>query len=180
MTTQHTPGPWRVQQVGTPGYFVVRALCRGPLPMTEANARLMAAAPDLLALAHKYADECSECGGTATVWTHPPDPQDAKDLPCPACKDIWEVIERAEGTQPANATRARAMQAGPRWACPECRGTNVQISLPAWHTETADLELKYVETDDGAEALWWWCEDCQDSQGGQPIDLTAPVVGDQP
>jgi hypothetical protein len=58
---------------------------------------LIAAAPDLLALAEKYADECSECHGTGTQWTNPHDPQDAMEYSCPACADIRAVIDKAEG-----------------------------------------------------------------------------------
>lgn len=53
MSTTHTPGPWHIQQVGTPGYFVINQAHGIPVPATgpkgEANARLMAAAPELAA-----------------------------------------------------------------------------------------------------------------------------------
>lgn len=61
MTTkkaQHTPGPWKVSRTGeelqisaisTPGYFaVIRGACAGAHEQGEANARLIAAAPELL------------------------------------------------------------------------------------------------------------------------------------
>ena len=57
-------------------------------PNTEADARLIAAAPDLLALAHQYASECGECAGTRVC----PD-----DAPCTECGFIWDVINKAEG-----------------------------------------------------------------------------------
>jgi hypothetical protein len=113
MTAKHTPGPLTyAPTVG--GYGIYRAdnwpiavaVQRDDNPVrggfiadseAKANAMLFAASPDLLALARQYAEECSECGGTATVWTNPPDPQDAKDSPCPDCADIWAVIDKAEG-----------------------------------------------------------------------------------
>jgi ribosomal protein S27E len=61
------------------------------------NAAVIAAAPDLLALAHRYADECAECGGNGVVWTNTQDPQDAKEVQCQDCADIRTVIDRAEG-----------------------------------------------------------------------------------
>lgn len=39
--------PWYVQQFGTPGYFVIITADGKPVPMTEPNAQLMAAAPAL-------------------------------------------------------------------------------------------------------------------------------------
>lgn len=52
------------------------------------DALLIAAAPDLLALAHQYAEECGDCAGTRVC----PD-----DEPCTACADVWAVIDKAEG-----------------------------------------------------------------------------------
>lgn len=54
----------------------------------NANACLIAAAPDLLTLAHQYASECGDCAGTRVC----PD-----DEPCTACADVWRVIDKAEG-----------------------------------------------------------------------------------
>lgn len=56
----------------------------------------------------------------------------------------------------------------PKWKCPLCGDTNVQISLPAWHTETEDGELTYVETDTEAEVKYWYCEKCNESDFGEP------------
>jgi hypothetical protein len=61
METKHSPGPWRAQRVGqygpwhivaaTPGYFAeITGACDGAHGKTaDANARLIAAAPELLA-----------------------------------------------------------------------------------------------------------------------------------
>lgn len=111
---QHTPGPWTVEGEG------IRAIVRGadftivavrhrlPKETHDANARLIAAAPDLLALAKQYASECSECGGTGAVQVccGSPDQSGSDDEvccgvpdtePCGACADLRAVIEKAEG-----------------------------------------------------------------------------------
>jgi hypothetical protein len=31
-------------------------------------------------------ETCDACGGTGTVWTHRPDPQDDIELPCSECQ----------------------------------------------------------------------------------------------
>ena len=62
--------------------------------------------------------------------------------------------------------------ARPRWECPECGSRNVQIALPAWYRETAN-GLSFVDTDEGADPLWWYCVDCERSDTGKPIDRFA-------
>ena len=57
-------------------------------PNSDGQYVLVAAAPDLLALAHQYASECGECAGTRVC----PD-----DAPCTECGFIWDVINKAEG-----------------------------------------------------------------------------------
>jgi hypothetical protein len=59
----------------------------------EANAELMAAAPDMLDMLYEYANECAECGGTAEVFSSAPDDENA--YPCPDCEHIWKLIKRA-------------------------------------------------------------------------------------
>lgn len=61
---------------------------RGERAVAEERARLIAAAPDLLALARQYASECGECAGTRVC----PD-----DSACIECADVWKVIDKAEG-----------------------------------------------------------------------------------
>lgn len=61
---------------------------RGERAVAENRARLIAQAPALLALAHRYASECGECAGTRVC----PD-----DSACTECEDIWAAIDRAEG-----------------------------------------------------------------------------------
>jgi hypothetical protein len=56
----------------------------------------------------------------------------------------------------------------PKWQCPECKSTNVQISLPTWYTETQDGELTMVETDAEASIKWFFCADCDYSDDGEP------------
>lgn len=98
---QHTPGPWRVD--ASCGGLAIESVSHGSIGIvnlaraSKADARLIAAAPDLLALAIQYADECSECHGKGYLETRTHDPQDSTEYPCPACEDIRAVIDRAEG-----------------------------------------------------------------------------------
>lgn len=71
-----------------------------------ANQHLIAAAPDLLALAKQYASECGRCNGTGLVTiSYGGDGYgdrcaalaDADDQPCPDCEDIRKVLAKAEG-----------------------------------------------------------------------------------
>lgn len=59
-----------------------------------------------------------------------------------------------------------------RWKCPSCGSPKVQISLPTWYREYGlddqPGELEMVETDSAADVLWWWCEDCQETESGLP------------
>lgn len=102
----HTPGPWTAHKHGPNPWWYVRSasrevaeveLCaiwndpKRPGTVVEANAHLIAAAPDLLALARKLAGECSECAGTGIIIGTLP------SEPCPECADIWAVIRKAEG-----------------------------------------------------------------------------------
>jgi hypothetical protein len=56
----------------------------------------------------------------------------------------------------------------PRWRCPACKGTNVQVSYPTWYREKADYTLEKLETDQEAEILWWYCNDCDETDCGEP------------
>lgn len=74
---------------------------RGPIETMQQDARLMAAAPELLALAKQYASECGECNGGGS-WVEldrngAPIPETAR--PCEACADICAVIAKAEPPQ---------------------------------------------------------------------------------
>ena len=101
---QHTPGPWHVLPTND---CVIESEKHGNIAITNlarksvADARLIASAPDLLALAKRYASECGTCGGTGVklVWAANADHNDAWDHsePCAACADIRAVIEKAEG-----------------------------------------------------------------------------------
>ena len=62
--------------------------------------------------------------------------------------------------------------AGSRWACPECSGP-AQVAIPSWYVERLDHELVYVEPDDGAAPLYWYCAACETSGDGRPIDRAA-------
>jgi hypothetical protein len=61
----------------------------------QANARLIAAAPDLLAFAKKIAGECAECGGDGQMFWYPDGVRSLKA--CTECVDVRAVIAKAEG-----------------------------------------------------------------------------------
>jgi hypothetical protein len=100
MSGQHTPGPWvyGVRDDGSIwlslGDFRTGPHFQGDLVASEDDARLICAAPDLLAIARRYASECAECGGGVT-----------RDLrigvefratrTCPECAEIREAIAKA-------------------------------------------------------------------------------------
>lgn len=83
------------------------------------------------------------------------------------------------GLDLATTTRANESRVS-RWRCPKCGSPRVQIGLPAWHREYGlddqPGELEYVETDAAADVLWWYCEACEETDGGLP-ELNDP---DQP
>ena len=108
---QHTPGPWHVLPTND---CVIESEKHGNIAITNlarksvADARLIACAPDLLAMVERYASECSECGGTGAVQVccGSPDQSGSDDEvccgvpdtePCGACADLRAVIEKAEG-----------------------------------------------------------------------------------
>jgi hypothetical protein len=114
----------------------------------------------LLTLVQRYASECSSCDRKGTVEYGPNAGQ-----PCPDCADIRAVLAEVNAPRP---------HAESRWACPKCKSLNVQVALPAWHRETAGLNLEFVETDAEADVLFWFCEDCEESDSGMPTDTLAP------
>lgn len=61
---------------------------------------MIAAAPDLLALAKLYASECGECDGTGYGMVDTGMPVDSR-VDCRACADIRKVIAKAEGVAKA-------------------------------------------------------------------------------
>ena len=96
----HTPGPWRVSPTND---CVIESEKHGNIAlvnlarMSAADARLIAAAPDLLALAKRYASECAWCSGTGTIEHVPFDNGVSSTSKCIQCADIRAVIEKAEG-----------------------------------------------------------------------------------
>ncbi len=40
----------------------------------------------------EYTEPCEQCDGEGTVWTHPADPQDAKEVPCPECGPVPDCL----------------------------------------------------------------------------------------
>jgi hypothetical protein len=86
--------------------------------ISPANARLIAAAPELLALARQYAAECGECNGSGVIEVQvertvpgccgrpnadgsccgnavPELVPDVETAPCPDCIEIRQVIAKA-------------------------------------------------------------------------------------
>jgi DnaJ-class molecular chaperone len=92
---QFTPGPWRADRsTGAVSataqtdkvYNIVT--CHTAFAPGEkwANAKLIANAPALFALAQQYASECAECAGVGVTI-------DNRD--CEQCRDIRDVIHQA-------------------------------------------------------------------------------------
>jgi hypothetical protein len=133
VSATHTPGPWIAiadDDEDEEGWVVAadaalfdtiaRPTSQPTVGEELANARLIAAAPDLLALARQYASECGECNGSGVIEvtverTMPgccgrpnddgsccgnPVPEvvpDVEQAPCPDCVEIRSVIAKAEG-----------------------------------------------------------------------------------
>ena len=95
-----TPGPWRVDEHN---HCVIESARHGNIAivnlarMSAADAHLIASAPDLLALAKRYASKCGMCGGTGRRMALGPDGSETHTVACAACADIRAVIEKAEG-----------------------------------------------------------------------------------
>lgn len=108
-----TPGPWRVGQwlggawcvtsapLSQPRGGEITSVVYGPLSGTpEGNARLIAAAPELLAIAREYADSCLDCSGSGTVQRYDTDDSDCavtEFVDCPECAHVRAVIAAVEG-----------------------------------------------------------------------------------
>ncbi len=93
-----TPGPWIIRHgciYGTVPERDPEYICepwgRGHAE-TQANTHLICAAPDLLALAKRYASECSGCDGQGNSKLSALHPEECQD-----CADIRAVIAKAEG-----------------------------------------------------------------------------------
>ena len=118
----HTPGPWvaqasehgeyphvyRPERIDKDGlkYWAERICVVYPSdadddrvhhPGASANARLIAAAPELLAVAKRYASECGMCGGTGRRMALGTDGSETHTVDCTACRDIRAAIAKAEG-----------------------------------------------------------------------------------
>lgn len=107
----HTPGPWEWwtsnswrrlrsnpadgRDVGVVVPFVARD-GHPDLEVSAADMSLIAAAPDLLALAKQYASDCGRCAGTGRPRYDEGDGYRAGET-CPDCEDIRAVIAKAEG-----------------------------------------------------------------------------------
>ena len=95
-----TPGPWRVDEHN---HCVIESARHGNIAivnlarMSAADAHLIASAPELLALAKRYASACAWCSGTGTIEHVPFDNGVSSTSKCIQCADIRAVIEKAEG-----------------------------------------------------------------------------------
>jgi hypothetical protein len=117
----HTPGPWvaqasehgeyphvyRPERIDKDGlkYWDERICVVYPSdaddervhhPVASANARLIASAPELLALAKRYASDCAKCDGEGHLLVTFNEGC-AEYEECPACADIRATIAKAEG-----------------------------------------------------------------------------------
>lgn len=105
-----------------------------------------------------------------TFWRSFDGPATFDEIRHPAIEAAKALVDPA-----ATTTRARVS----RWRCPECGSPKVQIGLPAWHREYGldgePGELEYVETDAAADVMWWYCEDCGETESGLP-ELNDPDV----
>ncbi len=115
MSAEHTPGPWKV--IGTTtvvrdeGPVIGATICEvedvNAFVQNEernaANARLIAAAPEMLAMLREAASWCADCNGSGVICigTRIEDhgllgQEELADVePCPECADIRAVIAKA-------------------------------------------------------------------------------------
>ena len=116
--TKHTPGPWAFKDDGTIRSkafgnsdqmcdyrgIIVCDLCRATgcdewppgrthaIPEAEANARLIAAAPELLEACRDCVENCTRCeNGLVAVL----DMDGSHDEPCPCCTPAQQAIAKA-------------------------------------------------------------------------------------
>ncbi len=57
---------------------------------------------------------CTNCDGEGTVWTHPQDPQDAKEVPCPECGPVPDCLRCHDTGYTRNVWDRR------KEPCPDC------------------------------------------------------------
>lgn len=93
MNTQHTPGPWITREYqdytgsgveiaqsgGNPRLYIARDIMGDTLEQSNANARLIAAAPDLLAALNASTIALQDFQREAGIQTHP--------------KLNWQIVE---------------------------------------------------------------------------------------
>lgn len=58
-----------------------------------------------------------------------------------------------------------------RWQCSVCNSKNVQVSLLAWHYETKDKELIYVDSLTESAIVGWVCCDCGEGDWHSPKEV---------
>jgi hypothetical protein len=80
-------------------------------------------------------------------------------------EDARSIVELHNAVLPSTAP--------PRWRCPKCGSTDVEISLPVWFVETQDLHLQQRDIDGEADPLWWFSNHCEATDTDTPL-LAAP------
>ena len=58
-----------------------------------------------------------------------------------------------------------------RWACPQCGSKDVEVALPMWCTEDMNGDLAPGHLDEEADPFFWFCNTCEASDRGSPVDL---------
>lgn len=103
MKINHTPAPWHTEPLGkghwvyADGGQIAAVYGRGVTAESDGNLALILAAPDLLALAKRYASECAHCNGTGREPTLDELGRAGATVDCAPCADIRAVINKAEG-----------------------------------------------------------------------------------
>jgi hypothetical protein len=140
----HTPGPWQysIADNGSCSIWADHSKYVIGRAADECHAKLIAAAPAMLEALRAVAE----------FWA-------GGDAPAELTAQINAALDQAGAVVSEPAL--------PKWRCPACKSTHVQISLPTWYHETTD-ELVFVETDAEADIKWFYCADCDYSVDGEP------------
>lgn len=72
-----------------------------------------------------------------------------------------------------------------RWECSSCGGRHVQVTLPFWYRELSPENpdeyrvgsLQPVGVDEDADPMWWYCEDCEETGSGRPMEADDGLRG---
>lgn len=98
--SEHTPGPWVVGNVGeVVAGGTTLADVYGDDEQADVDARLIAAAPDLLAALEDMINHCQGCNGRGRCYGRVPGSPGsyASNQPCQDCGDARAAIAKARG-----------------------------------------------------------------------------------